>query len=81
MESTMIKIGKSMGVKLSQTILEKYNIHEKVEIEFKKNYIVINPVKNPRQGWVEAFKQMHENNDDNLIVQDVFPEEEFDKWK
>lgn len=80
MEAAMIKIGKSKGVKLSKPILEKYNIQDKVEIELKKNYIVIKPVKYARQGWDIAFKQMHENNDDNLILPDVFPEEEFDKW-
>jgi antitoxin MazE len=80
MEAAMIKIGKSKGVKFSQRILEKYNIQDKVEIEYKKNYIIIKPVKIVRQGWDKAFKQMHENNDDNLIVPDVFPEEEFEKW-
>ncbi|MBM2813631.1 MAG: MazF family transcriptional regulator [Ignavibacteria bacterium] len=80
METTMIKIGKSKGVKLSQPILDKYDIQDKVEIELKKDYIVIKPVKNIRQGWDKAFKQMHENNDDSLIIPDVFPEEEFEKW-
>jgi antitoxin MazE len=80
MEKTIIKIGNSKGFKLSRSILEKYNIQDKVEIEFKKKYIVIKPVKNVRQGWDKAFRQMHENNDDNLIIPDVFPEEEFEKW-
>jgi len=76
----MIKIGKSKGVKLSQPILEKYNIQDKVEIELKKDYIVIKPVKHTRQGWDEAFRKMHENKDDDLIIPDVFPEEELEKW-
>jgi len=79
-EATIIKIGKSKGVKLSQPILDKYNIQDKVEIKLKKDYIVIKPVKHRRQGWDEAFRQMHENKDDGLIIPDVFPEEELEKW-
>jgi antitoxin MazE len=32
----------------------------------------------PRQGWEEAFKKMHENGDDQLLITDVFDDELFE---
>ncbi len=39
----------------------------------KGNYLIIEPVeKNARKDWNEAFKQMRKNNDDTLLINDVF---------
>ncbi len=35
----------------------------------------------PREGWAEAFQQMHENGDDTLLIDDVFDDETFEEWK
>ena len=77
MEANIIKIGNSKGVRLSKTILEKYEIGEKVEVILEKDQIVLRPIKQPRQGWAEAFKKMHENGDDELLIPDVFEDEDF----
>lgn len=29
----------------------------------------------PREGWDQAFKEMHENGDDELLIDDVFLDE------
>lgn len=81
METNVIKIGNSKGVRLSKTILEKYQIGEKVEIILEDDQIVLKPIKTPRQGWAEAFKKMHENGDDELLIPDVFEDEDFEEWK
>ena len=36
--------------------------------------------KNPRRGWAKAFKRMAKNDDDKLLMPDVFEEEKFEKW-
>lgn len=36
MEVSVIQIGNSTGIKFSKTILEKYNIEDKVELILKK---------------------------------------------
>jgi hypothetical protein len=33
-----------------------------------------------RKGWEKAFKKMHENGDDQLLMADVFEDEKFDKY-
>jgi antitoxin MazE len=81
MEANIIKIGNSKGVRLSKTILEKYQIGDKVEMILEKDQIILKPVKQPRQGWAEAFKRMHEEGDDQLLIPDVFEDEEFEEWK
>ncbi|MBN2521435.1 MAG: AbrB/MazE/SpoVT family DNA-binding domain-containing protein [Bacteroidales bacterium] len=80
MEIPVIKIGNSRGIRFSKTMLNRYNIKDKVEVDFEKEQIILKPVSNPRQGWDEAFMQMRLNNDDQLIIPDIFPDENFDQW-
>jgi antitoxin MazE len=80
MEVSVIPIGNSKGIRFSKTILEKYNIKESVEITFEKDCIVIKPAHTPRRGWDEAFSAMHENEDDQLLIPDVFADENNEEW-
>lgn len=78
MEISVINIGNSKGIRLSKTILEKYNINDKIELILEKDYIVLKPKTEPRKGWNKAFMKMHENGDDKLLMDDVFEEEDFE---
>ena len=80
METSIIKIGNSKGLRLSKTILEKYNIKDKVEMILEKGHIVLKPIHNPRKDWDLAFKQMSKNGDDQLLLDDVFKDENFEEW-
>jgi antitoxin MazE len=81
METTIIKIGNSKGLRLSKSILEKYNINEKVEIILEKGRIILKPIEKSRKDWETAFQKMHLENDDQLLVNDVFDNETFEEWK
>lgn len=80
MELSVINIGNSKGIRLSKTILEKYNISDKIELILEKEYIILKPKAEPRKGWDKAFKKMHENGEDKLLMDDVFDDENFDEW-
>ncbi len=80
MELSVINIGNSKGIRLSKTILEKYNIQNKIEIILEKDFIILKPKAEPRKNWEKAFKEMHENGDDQLLIDDVFEDENFDEW-
>lgn len=80
MEATIIKIGNSKGLRLSKTILEKYNIKDKVEVILEKGQIVLKPIDRPRENWEKAFEEMRENNDDRLLIDDVFEDEDLEEW-
>ena len=81
MDVSVIKVGNSRGIRLSKTLLERYNIKDKVEVIMEKGYMILKPKSEVRKGWDEAFRQMHENGDDKLVEIDVFEDEIFEEWK
>ena len=80
MEFSVIKIGNSKGIRLSKSLLVRYNIKDTVEMILEKGHIVIKPKANPRKGWEAAFKKMHESGDDKALMNDVFEDENFEEW-
>lgn len=81
MDISIVPIGNSKGIRLSKTLLEKYNIKDKVELILEKNYIILKPKAEPRKGWEKAFKKMHESGDDKPLMNDVFEDENFEEWQ
>lgn len=75
MEISLIKIGNSKGLRLSKEILTRYNIEDKVELVLEKGYIILKPKTEPRKGWDKALEKMHNNQDDQLLMDDVFEDE------
>ena len=71
-------IGNSKGIRFSKTLIEKYDLKDAVDIILDEEYIIIKPVINPRNNWEKAFKEMHENGDDKLIIEDIFEDENFE---
>jgi antitoxin MazE len=80
MEISIIKIGNSKGFRLPKTILEKYNISDKIELILEKGQIILKPISEARKGWDNAFKRMNKEGDDQLFFEDVFEDENFDEW-
>ena len=81
MEISLINVGNSKGIILNKTILEKYGFVDKMEIIMKENHLELKPVKPPRQGWDEAFKEMHARGDDELLIDDVLDDDLMENWE
>jgi antitoxin MazE len=81
MQVSIINIGNSKGIRLTKSLLEKYNIQDKIEVILEKGRIVLKPVSKPRYNWEKAFQKMHSSGDDNLLINDVFNDEDFEEWK
>ncbi len=81
MDISIVPIGNSKGIRLSKTLLEKYNIKDKVELILEKGYIILKPKAEPRKDWEKAFKKMHESGDDKPLMNDVFEDENFEEWQ
>lgn len=81
MEVTVIKIGNSRGIRLSKTLLERYNIRDTVDLILEKGQIIIKPLSRPRKGWDKAFMEMNANGDDKLLINDIFEDEHIEEWK
>ena len=80
MDIALIQIGNSKGIRLSKTILEKYQITDTLELILEKGYIILKPKSKPREGWDVKFKAMHENGEDKLLIDDVFNDENLEEW-
>ena len=80
MDISVIAIGNSKGIRLSKTLLNKYNIKDTVEVILESDYIILKPKETPRKDWEKAFKKMHQNGDDKAILTDVFKDEQFEEW-
>jgi len=81
MEAAIIKIGNSKGLRLSKSILEQYKINDKVELILEKGRIILKPIEKPRKNWEASFKKMRKENDDQLLISDVFENETLEEWK
>ncbi len=80
MEVSVVQIGNSRGIRLSKTLIDKYNIKDKVELILEKEQMVIRAKPEPRKGWEIGFKAMHDNGDDKLLIDDIFENEKFEEW-
>ena len=80
MEVSVVKIGNSKGIRLSKTLIDKYKIKDKVEVSLEKEQIIIKAKLEPRKGWDYAFKKMHDNGDDKLVLDDIFENDKFEEW-
>ncbi len=80
MDIPVIAIGNSKGIRLSKTLLEKYDIQDTVELIMEKEYIILKPKSSARKGWEKAFKKMNEAGDDKPLMNDIFEDEKFEEW-
>lgn len=80
MDVSIISIGNSKGIRLSKTLIEKYNLQDTIELILEKGYIILKPKATARKGWEKSFKKMHENGEDKALMGDVFEDENFEEW-
>ncbi len=76
MRTNIVKIGNSKGLILPKTILEKYQITKEVNIQLRDEYLIIEPVDKPRNGWDEQFVKANSKEHNELLIPDVFEDEE-----
>jgi antitoxin MazE len=81
MQVSVIDIGNSKGIRLTKNLLDKYDIKDRVELILEKGRIIIKPVSKPRHGWEKSFRAMHENGDDQMLIDDIFTDENLEEWK
>jgi antitoxin MazE len=67
MRARLVPIGNSKGIRLPRAVIEQCALEDEIELEVKKDHLVLRPVKKLRQGWEEAFKKMHKAGDDKLL--------------
>lgn len=77
MKVPIIRIGNSKGIRLGKTVMEKYQFGDRIEMVMRENDILLKPVSSAREGWEKRFSQMHRAGDDELLMGDLFEEDDF----
>jgi len=76
MKSVIRNLGNAKGIILPESFLKDCSIENEVNIEVNGNRIVISaPGSVKRKDWEKSFKEMAENGDDQLVIPDLFEDE------
>jgi antitoxin MazE len=60
-------VGNSRGIRLPKAAIEQVGLDDEVELLIEDDQLIIRASKDPRAGWEEACRLMHERGDDALI--------------
>ena len=77
----LTRIGNSRGIRIPKHLLEACGIEDKVEIAVERGRLVLTPVRLPRDGWAEAFRQAAQNGDGELLLDDTLPNDWDSQWQ
>ena len=71
MKAEIVRIGNSRGIRIPKKVIEHCGLHGTVELDVRDGEIVIRATSQARKGWDEAFRSMHQREDDVLQDLDV----------
>jgi antitoxin MazE len=70
METKLIKIGNSFGIRIPKSLIQQYELSNEIEIDPTENGILIKSKKKARTGWEEQLSTAIQNGsapDDELL--------------
>ncbi len=70
MKTAIVRIGNSRGIRIPKPILEQCRLRDEVEMEVRGDCLIIRGAAEARNGWDDAFRRMHEHDDDVLVHED-----------
>ena len=70
-QTRIIKIGNSQGIRIPKLLLDQTSLGEKVELVVQQGQIVVRSAHRARHTWDEQFKAMAERGDDKLLDGDI----------
>jgi antitoxin MazE len=80
----LIHVGNSMGVRIPRAIISQLGFKEDTPLEFKvtEEGLLITPVCQAREGWVEAFKAAKKRRKEPLLIDDDISNQfDSDEWE
>ena len=83
MKASIIRIGNSRGIRIPKPVLDQCRFEDEVEMEVRRNALVIRAARRPREGWSTAFKYMAQHGDDELIdrIAEPGPTWDTEEWE
>lgn len=82
MKTELIRIGNSRGIRIPKPLIEQCGLRDVVDLRAEKGRLIVSPQRRVRQGWEEAFRTAGSAANDELLLQDLEPNE-FDskEWR
>jgi antitoxin MazE len=69
MTTQLTRIGNSLGVRIPRAVLRLAGMEgRRLELKLVDGGLLLSPAPRPRQGWKEAFQQMHDAAEDRLLA-------------
>ncbi|MBM2810633.1 MAG: SpoVT/AbrB protein [Chloroflexi bacterium] len=81
MRARIVQIGNSRGLRIPKTLLEECGITESVDLTVDKGRLIVEPVRNPREGWAEAARLMADRGEDHLLDAETPTDFDETEWK
>jgi len=66
-KTRIIRIGNSRGIRVPKILLDQAQLPDEVELHAEPGRLVVQGVRRPRTGWVEAARAMAEARHDSLL--------------
>jgi len=83
-ETTLIAIGNSRGIRIPKPVIEQCGLTEQIEMLVQDRTLVIRAPRRARMGWNESFAKMALRGDDKLLDPQPLPtqwDDEDWQWK
>jgi antitoxin MazE len=81
MKARIVRIGNSQGVRLPKPLIEQAGLGLEVLLHAEPGRIVIESSPQPRAGWADAARRMHERGDDLLLDAPISTRFEEEEWE
>jgi antitoxin MazE len=81
MKVALVRVGNSRGIRIPKPIIEQCGFEDAVELRIENDHLVIAPVRQPREGWEDAFRAAGALHHDELLLD--IPSNQFDReeWR
>ena len=76
----IVRIGNSQGIRVPRALLEQADLPEEVELQAQPGRLIVRAAHQPRAGWAEAARAMHERGHDALLDARTPTRFEQDEW-
>ena len=83
MFAKLVRIGNSRGIRIPKAMLDQLSLEGDLDIAIDGDSLVVRPVHQPRAGWAEAARKMHDAGDDALLDGDevILTAVEAEEWE
>jgi antitoxin MazE len=69
LRTRIVKIGNSQGIRIPKILLRQAGLGDEVEVVVEGSQLLLRPVRRPREGWDDRFKEMAARGDDAPLIE------------